>query len=776
MKKTRSSTIGYPRIGEKREWKEALEAFWSKSITEEDLLRKMEALRLNDLQKQKNLGIDLIPVGDFSFYDHVLDTAVMFGLIPRRFRSDETPLLQTYFDIARGNKEAVASEMTKWFNTNYHYIVPEFDQNTAPVLKENRPLTYFLEAKNKLGITGKPVLLGPVTLLKLSKGYKQEEFGPLLKTLVPLYQQVLKELDEAGAEWVQLDEPVLSTDLTKTEIGHVKDVYEQLHSPAANLKLLVQTYFESVSDYEAIISLPVDGIGLDFVHDDGANLDALKKYGFPADKTLAAGVVNGRNVWGSDLEEKWGLLEAIRGIVSDNRLIVQPSCSLLHVPVTVKTEDHLEPELKGALAFADQKIDEITLLTKGINEGRPSIEDEIKTREETLQIFRQSPSRTKPHVQNEVSEWEGKEPARDFSFTARQALHQDIFKLPVLPTTTIGSLPQTTEIRQARSRYRHGEWSTAAYDAFIQKKVAEWIEVQEWIGLDVLVHGEFERNDMVEYFGEKLDGFAFTKYGWVQSYGSRSVKPPIIYGDVALPEPMTTKDITYAQSLTDKPVKGMLTGPVTIYKWSFPREDIRAFEVTKQLALALQNEISHLEKNGIGMIQVDEPALREGLPLKDAKKQQYLQEAIYAFKLATCTVKKETQVHTHMCYSEFGEIIDSIKQLDADVISIETARSHGELIADFEKASYDKGIGLGVYDIHSPRVPSTEEMETSIRRALQVLHPQQFWVNPDCGLKTRGIDETVPSLKNMVEATQRVREALGSVGAVPVTTRILSNP
>ncbi|WP_026691342.1 5-methyltetrahydropteroyltriglutamate--homocysteine S-methyltransferase [Alteribacter aurantiacus] len=763
MKRTRSSTIGYPRIGEKREWKEALEAYWSESITEKDLLTKMADLRLNDLQKQKDLGVDLIPVGDFSFYDHVLDTAVMFGLIPDRFHAEDSSLLETYFDIARGNKGAIASEMTKWFNTNYHYIVPEFDQNTTPVLKENRPLSYFLEAKNKLGIIGKPVLLGPVTLLKLSKGYKNEDFGSLLNTLVPLYQHVLKELGEAGVEWVQLDEPILGTDLTEKEQEYVTDTYNKLHSSNIKPKILLQTYFEAASDYEALISLPVDGFGLDFVHDDGRNFDALKKFGFPADKTLAAGVVNGRNVWGSDLEEKWDLLERIREIVSGDRLIVQPSCSLLHVPVTVKTEENLAPELKGALAFADEKIEEITLLVKGINQGRPSIEENIKHQRERLQLFHHFPPRIKPDAQKEVSDWGGKEPIRDLSFPERQALHQDQFKLPILPTTTIGSLPQTSEIRQARSRYRHGDWSAATYDNFINQKVAEWIDIQESIGLDVLVHGEFERNDMVEYFGEKLDGFAFTKFGWVQSYGSRSVKPPIIYGDVASPEPMTTKEITYAQSLTNKPVKGMLTGPVTIYKWSFPREDIHAFDVTKQIALALQKEISHLEENGIGMIQVDEPALREGLPLKDSKKQQYLQESIYVFRLATCKVKNETQIHTHMCYSEFGEIIDSIKQLDADVISIETARSHGELIADFENVSYDKGIGLGVYDIHSPRVPSTEEMETSILRALKVLHPQQFWVNPDCGLKTRGIDETVPSLKNMVEATKRVREKLAAV-------------
>lgn len=759
MNKAISSNIGYPRIGEKREWKKALESFWKEEITEDALIKELETLRLKDLQKQKKLGIDLIPVGDFSYYDHVLDTAVMFGFIPRRFlTSEKKSHLQTYFDIARGNKDAVASEMTKWFNTNYHYIVPEIEEGTEPKLTENRPLHYYLEAKEKLGINGKPVLLGPFTFLKLAKGYKQEELKGLLDALIPLYIQVLQELDNAGAEWIQIDEPILSTTLNETDLKHLKEVYQQLNNGCPEAKILLQTYFEAVDHFEDITSLPVHGIGLDFIHDNGVNLACLKKLGFPKNKTLAAGLINGRNVWRSDLQASWNQLEAIRSKVSDDQLIIQPSCSLLHVPVTTSSEEDVEASLKGALAFADQKLEEISLLTNGINNGWEYIDTVVEKQTKNLKRFWELSHRRNSEVQAEVDKWHDKEPTRNLPFAERQQVQQDYFNLPLLPTTTIGSLPQTNEIRQARSRYRKGRQSTEDYENFIKAKTSEWIDRQEKIGLDVLVHGEFERNDMVEYFGEKLDGFAFLNYAWVQSYGSRCVKPPIIYGDVDLPEPMTVKEITYAQSLTDKPVKGMLTGPITIFNWSFVREDISPFEVTKQIALALSKEVQHLEKSGIHMIQVDEPALREGLPLKRDKQTQYLDEAVYAFKLSTSSVKNETQVHTHMCYSEFGEIIHTISQLDADVISIEAARSHGELIADFEKFSYDKGIGLGVYDIHSPRVPNVEEMERSITRALQVLNPRQFWVNPDCGLKTRGMEETTESLNNMVEAAHLVRE------------------
>ncbi|ARI77893.1 5-methyltetrahydropteroyltriglutamate--homocysteine S-methyltransferase [Halobacillus mangrovi] len=756
MTQVLSSSIGYPRIGEKREWKKALERFWKGSISEDDLLRDMKKIRLTHLRKQKNLGIDLIPVGDFSFYDHVLDTAFMFGLIPSRFKERDYSI-NTYFEIARGNDEAVASEMTKWFNTNYHYIVPEIQSDHTPELTHNYPLQYYKEAKEELGLTTKPVLLGPITFIKLAKGFEETDSDSLLEKLVPLYIQVLEELVSAGADWIQVDEPILSTSISEKDLQRVKDVYHLFHSQLPGAKILLQTYFEAVDHYEEIISLPVAGIGLDIVHDEGANVAALKKYGFPTDKTLAVGLINGRNIWRTDLENKLSQIEEI--LSETQRLIVQPSCSLLHVPVTVETEQDLDPILKNGLAFADQKLAELTILTRGINHGRDSIQEELTIQmEKRNQLWTLKQNASKPR-----SDGTDLLTKRNSDFERRQNLQQAFFDLPLLPTTTIGSLPQTKGIRQARLRWRQGEWSNAYYDTFIKNNISEWINRQEELGLDVLVHGEFERNDMVEFFGEKLEGFAFTRFGWVQSYGSRCVKPPIITSDVSWKESMTVKEICYAQSLTNKPVKGMLTGPITILNWSFVREDITRFDVTKQIALALEKEIKALEEQEIRMIQVDEPALREGLPLKPEKQNLYLEQAVYAFKLATSSVKDETQIHTHMCYSEFGEIMETIDQLDADVISIEATRSHGEIIADFEIHSYKKGIGLGVYDIHSPRVPQVEEMETNIQRALQVLDPRQFWVNPDCGLKTRGIEETEAALTNMVDASKKIREQIKEV-------------
>ncbi|MEW9500793.1 5-methyltetrahydropteroyltriglutamate--homocysteine S-methyltransferase [Jeotgalibacillus marinus] len=766
MTKVLSSTIGYPRIGVKREWKKALEQFWAGKITKSSLSTEMEHLRLHDLQKQKEMGIDLIPVGDFSFYDHVLDTAVMFGFVPKRFqhKGGEVPI-ETYFDIARGNKESVASEMTKWFNTNYHYIVPELE-SSEPTLTENRLLHSFLEAKDKVGIVGKPVILGPITFLKLSKGYDKKDFHKLLQKLIPLYINVFKELENAGAEWIQIDEPILTTSISEEEINLFKETYKSIQKGVPSIKILLQTYFEAVEHYTEIISLPVAGIGLDFVHDQGANLESLKKYGFPEDKFLAAGIINGRNIWRSDLDGKLTQLERILSVVEKDRLIVQPSCSLLHVPVTVTTEKEIDAAVKNALAFADEKLEEAIVLAEGLNNGKKAIEAKIKESARGIEILWQSPGRNQKKVQEELKRWDEVEPKRKTHYSIRQQIQQDVFKLPLLPTTTIGSLPQTKLIRQARLKWRRGEWSNGQYEKFIEENISYWIEHQEGIGLDVLVHGEFERNDMVEYFGEKLDGFAFTKYGWVQSYGSRCVKPPIIYGDISLKGSMTVKEISYAQSLTKKPVKGMLTGPITILNWSFVRDDISRFEVTKQIALALKKEIKFLEENRIHMIQVDEPALREGLPLKVEKQKEYLKEAVHAFKLATSSVQDNTQIHTHMCYSDFEKIMDTIDQLDADVISIEAARSHGELISAFEEKAYEKGIGLGVYDIHSPRVPGVEEIKTNIQRALHVLQPKIFWINPDCGLKTRGIEETTNALKNMVEAARQIRKETPSEALV----------
>lgn len=756
----KSSTIGYPRIGEKREWKRALEQYWAGKMDQDTFLKEMEAIRLHHLQKQQEKGIDFIPVGDFSFYDHMLDTAVMFGLVPKRFdyKGGEVSLDQ-YFSIARGAKKAVASEMTKWFNTNYHYIVPELDGST-PTLVDNRPLRFYKEAKEKLGIQGKPVVIGPITFVKLAKGYDENKWQEVIGQFVPLYARILQELSRAGAEWVQIEEPILATTIGEEEIQVFKTVYQTLREAVPSLKINLQTYFESIDQYQQVISLPVDGIGLDFVYDDGKNLSSLKKYGFPKEKVLFAGVVDGRNIWCNDLKETFASLEEILDVVAKKNLVIQASCSLLHVPVTVANEEQLEPVVGAAIAFADEKLTEISLLAKGLTEGQETISSEIEANTKALAALQKSSYRNNQDVQYNINHLQTFRAERQAAFEERMAIQERVFQLPILPTTTIGSFPQTQEVRKQRLKWRKGELSQEAYEQFIEQEIEKWIDIQEQLELDVLVHGEFERTDMVEYFGEKLAGFQFTKFAWVQSYGSRCVKPPIIFGDVAFQEPMTVKETVYAQHLTSKPVKGMLTGPITILNWSFVRNDIPRSEVANQIALALRKEVEELVNNGIHMIQVDEPALREGLPLKQQKRETYLQNAVYSFKLATAFVENDTQIHTHMCYADFEDIIDSIKALDVDVISIEMSRSHGELLTSFEENSYEKGIGLGVYDIHSPRVPALEEITRNIDRALQVLDAKLFWINPDCGLKTRGEYETIEALKVMVEAAKQTRKKL----------------
>lgn len=755
MVKVISSAIGYPRIGEKREWKRALESFWAKKTTKEQLVSSLEEIRLNNLRKLQDQAVDLIPVGDFSFYDHVLDTSTIFGIVPKRFNYEGGPVsVETYYDIARGNDNAIASEMTKWFNTNYHYIVPELEE-TTPQLVENRPLQYYQEAKEKLGIDGKPVVLGPVTFITLAKD-RQENFIQRLKQFTPLYRQIVEELAEAGAKWVQFDEPSLTGQFSADELTAIHALYDDIAKAAPNVNIILQTYFEKVTHYEAITALPVHAIGLDFVH--GDTLAQLQQYGFPEDKVLAAGVVDGRNVWRADLDAKIDLLNQIQVHVEPARLIIQPASSLLHVPVTTTLEEQLDPIIRNGLSFADEKLAEIALLKKAVEEGKDAIAEGLIANRKGRKALNESAYRQNQQVKETVENLTVEDVTRPSPFAARIIEQDQRFQLPLLPTTTIGSLPQTAEVRQTRSKWRRGDITDAQYEAFINGQIDKWIAIQEEIGLDVLVHGEFERTDMVEYFGEKFGGFGVTKFGWVQSYGSRCVKPPLILGDVAFTEAITVKESVYAQSLTAKPVKGMLTGPVTILNWSFVRDDIPRVEVQNQIALALRDEILALEENGIRIIQVDEPALREGLPLDPTKKEAYLEAAVYAFKLATSAVANDTQIHTHMCYSDFNEIIESISALDADVISIETSRSHGEIIEAFETNTYDKEIGLGVYDIHSPRVPSKEEIKHNIYRALQTIDLKQFWINPDCGLKTRQEKETIAALEVMVEAAKEIRQ------------------
>ena len=757
MSNIKSSNLGYPRIGEHREWKRALEGFWNGEITQSELIEKTDDIRLNNLKKQQEQGIDLIPVGDFSLYDHVLDTSAIFGVVPDRYDYNGGKVdVNTYFSIARGLDEAIASEMTKWFNTNYHYIVPELNDAT-PKLVDNRALTYYKEAKETLGIDGKPVILGPITYLQLSKGYEASEFAGLVDTFLPLYVQILQELQEAGATWVQIDEPIFSTNVGEELIAAAEKVYRTFAEEVPGIQIIFQTYFEKVFHYERITQLPVKAIGLDFVH--GDSLALLNTYGFPKDKVLAAGIVDGRNVWRANIDEKLTTLETIKQFVSEDQLIIQPSSSLLHVPVTKTLEQKIDPVILGGLSFADEKLTEIVTLTKGLQAGRKAIEVEIDEVNEALSQL-QATYRSNDDVRTAVSELTEEDAKRGAPFAERIALQDERLNLPLLPTTTIGSLPQTPEVRGTRTKWRKGEITDANYEQFVKDNISRWIEIQEELDIDVLVHGEFERNDMVEYFGEKFNGFSVTEYGWVQSYGSRCVKPPLIFGDVSWDQPITVKESVYAQSLTDRFVKGMLTGPVTILNWSFVHDTTPRYDIMKQIGLALQKEINALEENDIKIIQVDEPALREGLPLDHAKWEEYLEASAYAFRLATATAANDTQIHTHMCYSNFEDIFDCIDALDADVISIETSRSHGELVSTFEENTYTKEIGLGVYDIHSPRIPSVDELKQNIQRALQSIPSNQFWVNPDCGLKTRKEKETVNALQVMVEAAKEIREEL----------------
>jgi 5-methyltetrahydropteroyltriglutamate--homocysteine methyltransferase len=595
----------------------------------------------------------------------------------------------------------------------------------------------------------------------LSKGYPASQLASILETFVPLYIQIVQELQREGVQWVQIDEPSLVTDVSDSDMKLIASIYEQLKQAAPKLKIWVQTYFESVEHYEQLVAFPVDVIGLDFVHGQEANLSSLEAHGFSANKMLAVGLVDGRNIWSSDYDAKLKILERICQVVPHARLVLQPSCSLLHSPVSTEGESKLDPVLRQALSFANEKLDEVRDLTQAINEDYAAIEGQMKCNRTAILDLNQSSSRNVAAVQQAIKQLQAEKElhsSRNRVFAERRLVQDKKWQLPFLPTTTIGSFPQSAEVRQARLKFRKGDSSKVQYDAFVREQIKTWIELQEQIGLDVLVHGEFERTDMVEFFGEKLPGFAFTQNGWVQSYGSRCVKPPVIYGDIHFDEPMTVEETVYAQTLTSKPVKGMLTGPITILNWSFVRDDITREQVAFQIALALREEVEALERAGIEMIQVDEPALREGLPLRRDDWAAYLEWSVLAFRISTASVKDTTQIHTHMCYCEFHDIIDSIQALDADVISIETSRSHGELIHSFEDHTYTKGIGLGVYDIHSPRVPSVDEMVNMIERALKVLDPSLFWINPDCGLKTRGIAETVESLTQMVKATQKVRE------------------
>ncbi|WP_434556671.1 5-methyltetrahydropteroyltriglutamate--homocysteine S-methyltransferase [Staphylococcus coagulans] len=737
----KTTNLGFPRLGRKREWKKAIESYWNKKITKEELDSQLQNLHRENLLLQKHYGLDSVPVGDFSLYDHILDTSLLFNIIPERFQGREVndDLL---FDIARGNKENVASALIKWFNTNYHYIVPEWD-NVSPKVGKNTLLERFNYAKS-LHINAHPVIVGPITFVALSKGGNQS-FEDKVRTLLPLYIEVFESLVQAGAELIQVDEPILVTDKSTELEAITQEAYQAFANVEVAQKLIIQTYFER-ANVKFLSDLPVKGIGLDFVHDHGHNLQQIENGDLDSSKTLFAGVIDGRNVWAADVEAKKALIEKLSQY--SDYLYINPSSSLLLVPVSLDDET-LDETVRDGLSFATEKLEELAALKNVINNNQTEQYDKLHAQYTRFQS---------QDFKNLDYDFESVRSQRASAFSERKVLQQQRLNLPDLPTTTIGSFPQSPEVRKQRADWKNKRITDEAYDTFLKNEIKRWIEIQEEIGLDVFVHGEFERNDMVEFFGEKLQGFLVTRFGWVQSYGSRAVKPPIIYGDVKWTAPLTVKETVYAQSLTDKPVKGMLTGPVTILNWSFERVDIPRATVQDQIALAINEEVLALEKAGIQVIQVDEPALREGLPLRQEFHAAYLEKAVHSFKLATSSVADETQIHTHMCYSQFGQIIHAIHDLDADVISIETSRSHGDLIKDFEDINYDLGIGLGVYDIHSPRIPTEEEITTAIHRALKEIDRSLFWVNPDCGLKTRKEDEVKAALSVLVNSAKKLRQ------------------
>lgn len=741
-----TATLGYPRIGANRELKKALEAYWSGKISTEELLQAEKQIEQYNWQQQQDAGIEKIGVGDSSLYDPVLDWSVRLGIVPSRFR----PLtgLERYFTMARGQEGIPALEMTKWFDSNYHYLVPEISD--YPLLPPDFSdfLAKIASAKEKLGQKAVPILLGLLTFLRLSRVEVGQD--KIFDELAARYVDLLRQLKDLGVSEVQIHEPALVLE----EANQWRQYYERLYDSLATVGIPVHlvTYFDDLGDaYPWVVQLPVAAISLDFTR--GNNLDLLCRYGFPKDKQLGVGIVDARNVWTVQPQPLLATLNRIQQVTSN--LCIHPSASLQFVPYDVTREKQLPEPLRQVLSFAVQKLAEVVLIARGLKEG--NLEELLKAKEDKWQAF-YAFSPVNEQVQKRLESLTPEQLERQLPYEKRKELQP---QLPPFPTTTIGSFPQTPEIRQLRLKLKRGQISEEEYQQAIHEEIAKCIRLQEEIGLDVLVHGEFERTDMVEFFAQKLAGFAFTEYGWVQSYGSRCVRPPIIYGDVVRLEPMTIREFKLAQSLTKKPVKGMLTGPVTMVNWSFPRIDIPRAQQAMQIALALRDEVADLEAAGACMIQIDEPALREGLPLKKSRWEEYLRWAVDAFRLASAGARPETQIHTHMCYSQFGDIIEHIERLDADVLSIENSRSNNETLLQIAKAGYKKQVGNGVYDVHSPAIPSVDQIFHQLQEGIAHLPPQQIWVNPDCGLKTRRWEEVIPSLKNMVAATRRLRETEG---------------
>jgi 5-methyltetrahydropteroyltriglutamate--homocysteine methyltransferase len=750
---------GYPRVGAKRELKFAVEAFWKGNKTEAELRQTAADIRQKNWATQIAAGADLLPVGDFSYYDHVLDTLCALGAIPARFGFDAASLTLTqYFELARGNATQVAMEMTKWFDTNYHYIVPEWHQNTSFKANAANLIAQIEEAK-ATGHDIKPTLVGPLTLLWLGK---EKDAGhnrlQLLPRLLPEYQKLLRELANAGVDWIQIDEPILAVDIAREWLDAFAPTYQEL--TITGTRIIIGTYFGSVAEHLKLLkSLPVNGVHIDCVRAPEQLAEFANAW--PENKVLSVGLIDGRNVWRANLREVIDLLAPVATQLGNN-LWIAPSCSLLHSPQDLSVEEKLNPEIRNWLAFAAQKLQELGIIKQALAHGKDTVQDALAASDAAAAGRKTSKLIHNNKVAERVASLRAHADQRHSPFAQRIEKQQAWMNLPLLPTTTIGSFPQTQEIRQARAAFKKGELSAADYEAAMKQDIAYCVKQQEQLDIDVLVHGEAERNDMVEYFGEQLDGYCFTQYGWVQSYGSRCVKPPIIFGDVARPKAMTVAWSAYAQSLTNRPMKGMLTGPVTMMKWSFVRNDVPLSLVCKQIALALNDEVLDLEKAGIRVIQIDEPAIREALPLKRAQWDEYLAWACESFRLTSTDADDSTQIHTHMCYSEFNDILPAIASMDADVITIETSRSDMELLDAFVKFSYPNDIGPGVYDIHSPRVPTEAEVEHLLRKALKVIDQRRLWVNPDCGLKTRGWPETTAALEIMVKVTKKLRDELNA--------------
>jgi 5-methyltetrahydropteroyltriglutamate--homocysteine methyltransferase len=747
-----ATVTGSPRIGPKRELKRATEGYWAGRTSRSELEKVAATLRHDTWAQLAAAGLDSVPVNTFSYYDQMLDTAVLLGALPARVQavSDD---LDRYFAAARGNGDVAPLEMTKWFDTNYHYIVPEIGPSTKFSLHSEKVLAELKEAR-ELGIPARPVVIGPITFLLLSKTVDGGG-APVgrIDELIPLYADLLEQLTDNGAEWVQIDEPALVTDISADAPALAERVYNTLGALEKRPAIHVATYFgDPGTALAALARTPIEAIGVDVVYGAGAPVASVPEL---ADKTLVAGIVDGRNIWRTDLESALGTLDGLRGSVGS--LAVSTSCSTLHVPYSLEPETEVDDALRSWLAFGAEKVHEVVTLARALKDGRDAVADEIEASNAAVASRRKDPRLHNSEVRARLDSITTSGGTERGAAADRRVAQNDRLHLPPLPTTTIGSFPQTVQIRKARAALVAGEIDDAEYTRRMRSEIADVIKLQEELGLDVLVHGEPERNDMVQYFAEQLDGFFATKNGWVQSYGSRCVRPPVLYGDVTRQHPMTVEWAKYAQSLTDKPVKGMLTGPVTILAWSFVRDDQPLSDTANQVALAIRDETVDLQSAGIAVIQVDEPALRELLPLRDADKKAYLDWAVGAFRLATAGVEDSTQIHTHLCYSEFGEVIGAIADLDADVTSIEAARSHMEVLDDLNAIGFSNSVGPGVYDIHSPRVPSTDEIATSLRAALKAVPAERLWVNPDCGLKTRNSDEVNASLANLVAATKEVR-------------------